>query len=161
VIFSARYGDRKNSKGRKNVSFYITDYWFYFHFPICSSARPPHQIQPNGAEKQCLFYLKISVGTDGRTDGQKLSKVATKEKKNSLETVATFSSPIHDFLLPFWNSRLGHSHFFADPMVGLSNAVTDNRISLAGRVRVTRSHCYGPPVVLLVSLGPVGLASVH
>ena len=44
-----------------------------------------------------VLYLKISVGTDGRTDGQKLSKVATKEKKNSLETVATFSSPIYVF----------------------------------------------------------------
>jgi hypothetical protein len=83
----------------------ITDYWFYLSFPICSSARPPHRvirIQPNGAAKQCLLSENFGLGrTDGRTDGQKLSKldskVATKEKKNSLETVATFSSPILNY----------------------------------------------------------------
>ena len=63
----------------------------------------PHLIQPNGAETLCI--LSQSFGWDGRTDGQKLSKVATKEKKNSLVTVATFSSPIL-FMLPVPSGHL-------------------------------------------------------
>ena len=58
--------------------------WFIRH--------PIFNLQKN--KKAVLLFVVFPVGTEGRTDGQKLSKVATKEKKNSLKTVATFSSPI-------------------------------------------------------------------
>jgi hypothetical protein len=72
---------------------FITEYCSYLSFSFCSSARPLIEFNET-ARKTSVFYLKNSVGTDGRTDadGQKLSKVVMKEKKNSLET-ATFSSP--------------------------------------------------------------------
>jgi hypothetical protein len=59
--------------------------WFIRH--------PIFNLQKN--KKAVLLFVVFPVGTDGRTDGRtKLSKVVTTEKKISLETVATFSSPI-------------------------------------------------------------------
>ncbi len=58
--------------------------------------RPLSHLQPNDYKKKyfCLFLSGWDGRTDGRTKVVKSCHIPVKEKKNSLETVATFSSPI-------------------------------------------------------------------
>ena len=59
--------------------------WFIVH-------QAPH-LQPPKEQKSSSIVIRCISGWDGRTD-KSCQKLQQKEKKNSLETVATFSSPI-------------------------------------------------------------------
>ncbi len=131
---SSRMWGRKRIRGPKIVK-YRNCYKYSMNKSFFSSSTI-YKKKP----KDCLFCIRLD-GWDGRTDGQKfleLSKVAIKEKKNSLETAATFSSPIYlwilnspefpkEFLFYFiywWYNKRGTPTSLATPLHWIKHAET-------------------------------------